>query len=76
MENFVKYLQTNSGATSTFITGIMKQNYSNEEYWSEVIPLLDFSDSKVVTWVLDNSELFNLKYLVRYAHNLNTELIN
>lgn len=76
MENFVNHLKSNSEATSQFIYGVMKQNYSNQEYWEEVCPLLDFSNSKVETWVLDNIELFNLKYLVRYAHQLSPSIID
>jgi hypothetical protein len=76
MEKFVNHLKTNPEATSQFIVGVMKQNYSNQDYWEEVCPGLDFSNPKVETWVLDNIELFNLKYLVHYAHGLSPSIID
>jgi len=76
MEKFFGYLKSSPDATSQFINGVMKQNYLNEEYWEEVCPLLNFEDPKVETWVLNNIELFNLKYLVRYGHCLTLNVID
>ena len=76
MENFVEYIKSNPDATSQFINGVMKQNYSNQEYWEEMCPLLNFVDNRVETWVLNNIDLFNLKYLVRYGHCLPSSIID
>jgi hypothetical protein len=76
MEKFFGYLKSSPDATSQFINGVMKQNYLNEQYWEEVCPLLNFEDPKVETWVLNNIDLFNLKYLVRYGHCLTLNVID
>jgi len=76
MENFVNYLKSDTNASNQFIKGVMKQNWSNEEYWEEVVPLLDFSNVKVENWFLENIELFNLKYLTKYGHNLSSRVID
>lgn len=76
MENFINHLKSDSGSTNQFIFGIMRQNFSNDKYWEEVCPLLNFSDTKVENWVLENIGLFNLKYLVKYGHNLTYRLLD
>ena len=76
MEKFFEYIKSSPDATSQFINGVMKQNYSNKEYWEEVCPLLNFADPKVETWVLNNIDLFNLKYLIRYGHCLTPNIID
>jgi len=76
MEKFVNYLKSDSNASNQFIKGVMRENWSNEEYWEEVVPLLDFSDSRVENWVLENIELFNLKYLTKYGHNLTPKVLD
>ena len=76
MENFINHLKSNPDSTNQFINGIMRQNFSNEEYWEEVSPMLDFSDFKVENWVLENIGLFNLKYLVKFGHNLTIPILD
>lgn len=76
MEKFVKYLKSDTNVGNQFVHNIMKQNYENQEYWEEVIPLLLFSDPKVEKYVLENIEIFNLKYLIKYAHELTNKIID
>ncbi len=76
MENFVNYLKSDPNASNQFIKGIMKQNWSNEEYWEEIIPLLNFADSRVEKYVQDNIEDFRIGFLIKYSHCASTKIID
>lgn len=76
MENFVSYLKSDPNASNQFIKGVMKQNWSNEEYWESVLPMLDFSDPRVEKYVHDNIGDFRPGYLIKYAHCLSTGIID
>lgn len=76
MENFVNYLKSDPNASNQFIKGIMKQNWSNQEYWEEIIPLLNFADSRVEKYVQDNIEDFRIGFLIKYSHCASTKIID
>lgn len=76
MENFINHLKSSPETANQFIVGVMKQNFSNDQYWHEVCPLFDFSNSKVENWVLENLDLFNLDCLTMYAHNISPKIID
>ena len=76
MEKFINYLKSDTNASNQFIKGIMKQNWSNESYWEEIIPMLDFSDSRVEKYVKDNINDFRIDYLIKYSHCATTKIID
>ncbi len=76
MEKFVNYLKSDPNASNQFIKGVMRENWSNESYWETILPMLDFSDSRVEKYVQDNIEDFRLDYLIKYAHCVSNKIID
>ena len=76
INKFVQFLQSNETYANQFIKNILQTNYSNEEYWSEILTVMLFSDKKVEKFVLDNFSLFNYKFLIKYGMPLSSTIID
>jgi hypothetical protein len=68
--------QLDETIVKNFIVNAMKENYSNEEYWQEILYKMDFSDPNTENFILDNIELFNIDYLLQYSSNLTNKIID
>jgi len=76
IETFINFLQSNDSYSNLFIQNMLKTNYDNEDYWSDILSVMIFSDVKVEKFVLDNFSLFNTKYLIIYGNLLSTKIID
>jgi hypothetical protein len=76
IETFINFLQSHESYSNLFIQNMLKSNYDNEDYWSDILSVMIFSDVKVEKFVLDNFSLFNTKYLIIYGNLLSTKIID
>ena len=76
MNKFLQFLQSNETYANQFIKNMLKTNYDNEEYWSEILSVMLFSDKKVEKFVLDNFSLFNDTFLIKYGMCLSETIID
>ena len=76
MNKFLQFLQSNETYANQFIKNMLKTNYENEDYWSEILSVMLFSDKKVENFVLDNFSLFNHTFLIKYGLSLSEKIID
>jgi hypothetical protein len=76
IQTFINFLQSNESYSNLFIQNMLKSNYDNEDYWSDILSVMLFSDIKVEKFVLDNFSLFNKKYLIIYGNLLSKKIID
>jgi hypothetical protein len=76
IDKFLNFLKSNETYANQFIKNMLESNYSNEEYWSEILSKMLLNDIQCKKFILDNFYLFNVKYLIRYGYSLNDEIID
>ena len=76
MNKFLQFLKSNETYANQFIKNMLKTNYENEDYWSEILSVMLFSDKKVENFVLDNFSLFNHTFLIKYGLSLSEKIID